>query len=123
VYVKYKCNCVEDTTSLPALALRCRQHGSEIKDWSSDYQSPYRVVIHWRAEGAEFALHKVEYDQNGFTCKMSMEGITPRYHTTAELARETRSMGLNMEEVSNIFYDRYLEYREFYPEETPDEEA
>ena len=101
---------------MAALLIRCPKHHDNIKDWGSDYRSPYRVVIHWREGSATFALHKVEYDQYGFPSQISRDGITASYRTTAELAQEARCLGLDMDQVSNIFYDRYLEYREFFPD-------
>ena len=117
MYVKYKCDCIADTNSTPVLSVCCLNHGDSIKDWSSVYKSPYRVVIHWQDGMAGFAIHKVEYDQYDFPRSIERLSITPIYPTTAELAHELREMGFTMEEVSDIFYDRYLEQREFFPEE------
>ncbi|MEW6729769.1 MAG: hypothetical protein AB1489_00395 [Acidobacteriota bacterium] len=114
--MKFRCNCILNTNTMPALVLCCAEHNEGIKDWSSDYQSPYRVVIHWRGDTAAFALHKAEYDAYGFPITLSAEAITQIFPTTAELAQEARRMGLGMDAVSDIFYDRYLEYKEFYPE-------
>jgi hypothetical protein len=114
VYVKYRCECILDTNSMPELLMRCPDHGETVRDWSSVYKTSERVVIHWRDGLASFALHKVEYDQFGFPGRISKDGLTPVFPTTAELAHYARDMGLSMEEVSNIFNDRYIEYREFY---------
>jgi hypothetical protein len=105
--------------SMPELSLRCARHDESIRDWSSEFKSPYRVVIHWRDEIAGFALHEIEYDGYGFPAAMSRISITPIFKTSAQLAQEARNMGLTMEQVSDIFLDRYLEYREFFREETP----
>ena len=116
MYVKYKCGCILDTKSMADPLTRCPDHDEPVRDWSSVYKNPERVVIHWHDGLAGFALHKVEYDQYGFPKKVERLGITPVYTTTAELAQEARAMGLTMEEVSDIFNDRYIEYREFFPE-------
>ena len=120
MYVKYKCDCITDTNSTPVLSVHCPEHGDSIKDWSSVFKSPYRVVIHWHDGTTGFAMHKVGYDQYGFPKSIDRETITPVFPTTADLAHEARRMGFTMEEVSDIFYDRYLEYREFFPEEHED---
>lgn len=120
MYVRFKCECVLDTDSAATLVVRCPQHNEGIKDWSSDYQSPLRVVIHWRDGKAHFALHKVTYDERGFAVSMEHEAATPIYPTTAALAAEARRLGFDMQGVSDIFYDRYLEFLEFYPEEEAD---
>lgn len=112
--VKYQCGCVVNTSEMKALQIRCLTHDQAITDWGSDYQSPYRVVIHWQDGKASFALHKVFYDEKGFACA-EKEPLTAIYPTTVELAKEARNMGMSMEEVSNIFYDRYLEGQELFP--------
>lgn len=119
VQVKYRCGCVADTAKMTSLQIRCPQHHDNITDWSSEYRSPYRAVIHWQEGRAGFALHKVEYDEHGFVTALSRESITPIYQTTADLSHEARRLGMSMDEVSDIFYDRYLEYQEFFPETRP----
>ncbi|MBL8150386.1 MAG: hypothetical protein JNN15_10720 [Blastocatellia bacterium] len=111
LFVRYRCNCIADVTK--GLILRCTKHNAAIKDWASDYRSPLRVVIHWQDGKAGFALHKVEYDQHGFIASIEEQAATAIFPTTAELATDARRIGFSMEEVSNIFYDRYLEYKEF----------
>jgi hypothetical protein len=118
VFVKYRCKCIADTSKMSALVMRCPEHNERIKDWGSAYKSPYRVVIHWRDGAAGFALHKVEYDEHGFPLSIEKTGLTPVFPTTAALAHETRNKGFTMDEVSNIFYDRYIEFKEFFEEET-----
>lgn len=115
MYVKYRCNCIVDTRACGSLSVRCPKHNERIKDWGSDYRTVYRVVIHIRNGVAHFALHEVDYDEMGFASRISKEAATPVYRTTSELAAQARGMGMDMETVSNIFYDRYLEYTEFYP--------
>src|SRR5688572_24601158 len=105
-----------DMGSMPDLMMRCPDHGERVKDWSSDLKPLYRVVIYWRDGKAGFALHEVEYDQYGFP-KSIGRSVSPVYDTTADLAHEARVKGYSMEEVSDIFNDRYLEYREYFPEQ------
>jgi hypothetical protein len=114
MYVKYRCNCIFNTTQQKELALKCPNHHQDVQDWSSDYRSPYRVVIYWQDEKVAFALHQVSYDGQGFIRAISPQPATPFYATTVELAQEARHLGLNSDEISNIFYDRYLEYHEFF---------
>ena len=116
MYVKYRCGCILNTNSMPDLPMRCPEHAEDVRDWSSVFKNPERVVIHWHDGLAGFALHKVEYDQYGFPSRLEKLGITPVFSTTAELAHEARRVGFTMEEVSDIFNDRYIEYREFFPE-------
>lgn len=123
MFVKYKCNCVVDTKEVSALAVKCAQHGENIKDWSSNFQHQYRVVIHWHEGETGFALHKVSYDDHGFAATVSTKPVTKIFATTAELSAEARKMGLSMEEVSDIFYDRYIEFREFFNDGSEAEQA
>lgn len=118
MYVKYRCNCITDTRTCGSLSVRCPEHKERIQDWASDYRTRYRVVIHLKDNVAHFALHEVDYNQMGFASHISRDPATPVYKTTSELAAQARRMGMDMETVSNIFYDRYLEYTEFYPEST-----
>jgi hypothetical protein len=111
--VKYQCGCVTNTNEMKTLEIRCLTHNQAITDWGSDYKSDYRVVIHWEDGKAQFALHKVFYDEKGFA-QAEKEPTTAIYPTTVELAKEARKMGMSMEEVSNIFYDRYLEGQELF---------
>lgn len=111
--VKYQCGCTASTNEMKALEIRCLTHNQAITDWGSDYQSQYRVVVHWQDGKANFALHKVFYDEKGFA-HAEQEPSTAIYSTTVELAKEARNMGMSMEEVSNIFYDRYLEGQELF---------
>lgn len=108
MHVKYQCGCMGNVDQSKSLEIRCKEHNQAITDWASDYKSPYRVVIHWQDGKANFALHKVCYDEKGFAYAES-EPITDVYDSTVELVQEARKMGLSMTEVSNIFYDRYLE--------------
>ena len=111
MHVKYQCGCVADTTQMSTLQIRCSIHNQAITDWASDYKSPYRVVIHWQDGHARFALHKVFYNEQGFACAEEAP-FTAIYNTTVELSKEAHNLGLSMDEISNIFYDRYLEGQE-----------
>jgi hypothetical protein len=114
MFVKYRCNCIFNTSQQKELALKCPTHHQDVQDWSSDYRSPYRVVVYWDDEKARFALHQVSYDSQGFIRAINPQPATPQFATTVELSHEARQLGLNGDEVSNIFYDRYLEYQEFF---------
>lgn len=116
VYVRYQCDCIAEIADQRSLQIRCPQHNTAIKDWASVYRSPQRVVIHWLDGQARFALHKVDYDQYGFPL-IHQDKLTKLCDTTAELAQEAHNMGLDMTAVSNIFYDRYIEYQESFTEE------
>jgi hypothetical protein len=108
MHVKYQCGCTANTDESKTLEIRCKDHNQAITDWASDYKSPYRVVVHWQDGKANFALHKVFYDENGFA-HPEKEPITNVYTSTVALSQEARNLGLSGDEISNIFYDRYLE--------------
>lgn len=111
--VKYQCGCVASTNEMKSLQIRCLTHDQAITDWGSDYKSQYRVVVHWQDSKANFALHKVFYDEKGFA-HAEKEPTTAIHSTTVGLAKEARKMGVSDDEVSNIFYDRYLEGQELF---------